>query len=233
MLDAHAGVCLSEGLLGSRNLRLHPCPLGAKGIRRYVVAFLGMHPQQPLLLGGQFVDERCLGFLHLPQRALAELGKRPNGLLTALDSLDGHLDRPCPVVPSDGVLDQLGSNADLLRASWPPDPTEAEVVRIPAPVPALAQAVAEASATGAKNAATQIVALGLRSLTGKALLVESHLHALERLPVDQRLMPSIEDFLVRRPRLVDDVAAVVAIAEQSVEHRRAQRCRFRPAPGRS
>ncbi|HEV2973698.1 MAG TPA: hypothetical protein VGX69_01720 [Solirubrobacteraceae bacterium] len=57
-----------------------------------------------------------------------------------------------------------------------------------------------------------------RALTGNALLVQQHLHALERLRVDQRLMASLEDLLVFGAALVDNLADVVAVAEQTLDN---------------
>ncbi|HSZ05446.1 MAG TPA: hypothetical protein VK778_09630 [Solirubrobacteraceae bacterium] len=57
----------------------------------------------------------------------------------------------------------------------------------------------------------------LRPLAGKALFIESGLHDLERLRVDQRLVATLKDLLVRCASLVDDQAQVVAVPQDALE----------------
>ncbi|HTC71852.1 MAG TPA: hypothetical protein VK655_03115 [Solirubrobacteraceae bacterium] len=61
------------------------------------------------------------------------------------------------------------------------------------------------------------------ALASDPLLIEHRLHALERLRVDQRFMASIKGLLVLGASPVDDLADVVAIAQQALHDGRSER----------
>src|ERR1035438_561778 len=113
----------------------------------------------------------------------------------------------------DDPLNELRADVGSPRAGRAVDPSATEEVRVLAAVlpgrDAERQAVA---ALAAVDAAAQVVLADAGALARDALLVQQCLHALERLRVDQRIVPSVVNLLVFGAAPVDDLADVVGIA---------------------
>ncbi|HEV7944009.1 MAG TPA: hypothetical protein VGP17_14565 [Solirubrobacteraceae bacterium] len=131
--------------------------------------------------------------------------------------MGGELDGPLAVVALNGGLDELGRDAAVHGAVAAAGAADAEVVGVALAALAATEAVGQAmTADAAEDRAAQVVLASLRPLLSGALLIEEHLHAVESVLVDQRLMDALERLLVGRAPLVDDPAGVVGVAEDAL-----------------
>jgi hypothetical protein len=176
------------------------------------------HIDKTVLLGLQSADEPSLGLFDLDDGLLTDGHQCLDRLGATLHLPARELDGALHVVALDGLLNQLRIDAGPHGAACTLDPAHAKVVGVVLAGAAPAQGVNESPATlAAEQRAAQVVLALLGTLSGDALFIEPGLHGVKGLLVDQRLMPTLKDLLVRGAALVDDQAQVVAVTQDALE----------------
>ncbi|HSZ12655.1 MAG TPA: hypothetical protein VK790_01300 [Solirubrobacteraceae bacterium] len=170
------------------------------------------------MLGFQAADEPGLGVPYLAGRLLADGHQRLYRFGALAHLLGRELDGSLDVVALDGLLDELRVDAGVHGAATASRATDAKEVRVALAALASAQAVDKpVAAVAAEDAATEVVVARLRPLASHALFIEPGLYPRERLRVDQAGMAALVDLLVGCAALVNELAGVVGVTQQTLQ----------------